>query len=164
MSRLSGVDGAPREAPSCWPCSSRGPAIQLLAPQKALVVTFRLGRAEGARERDRERQRAYARRQDEDGHEEEEARETERVEERSEAEREGETEIRGSRKRERERTDRSAGVCVSSAVALRCVCVCRVVCRRKYYGEREGHGRIIFSLRKRPMNNAPEPPMCRTVR
>lgn len=28
------------EAPSCWPCSSRGPAIQLLAPQKALVVPF----------------------------------------------------------------------------------------------------------------------------
>lgn len=51
------VLAVPREAPSCWPCSSRGPAIQLLAPQKALVVTFRLGRAEGARKREDEQDR-----------------------------------------------------------------------------------------------------------
>lgn len=39
--------------PRCGPCSSRGPAIQLLAPQKALVVPF-VGQRERAREQTRE--------------------------------------------------------------------------------------------------------------
>lgn len=44
------------ESPSCGLCSSRGPAIQLLAPQKALVVPF-VGQRESERERERERER-----------------------------------------------------------------------------------------------------------
>lgn len=57
----------------CWPCSSRGPAIQLLAPQKALVVPYvrqrereiereieiyRERESEGEREQERDRARA----------------------------------------------------------------------------------------------------------
>lgn len=98
----------------CGPCSSRGPAIQLLAPQKALVVPF-VGQREFALEQDRE----------------------------------GEKEKRGASEREKreESYRRSVGV-----VNIR--------------GVRGTHTRqrIIFSLCKRPMNNAPEPPMCRIVR
>lgn len=138
-----------REAPSCWPCSSRGPAIQLLAPQKALVVPF--GREGRGSEKERDR---VAREEEDEEEEKEEAAVREEEEEEEEV-----VEV------ENRRESSSPSTLVGRSVGRTVGSVGRCVCRKYTGSERGTHGRIIYShSRKRPMNNAPEPPMCRTVR